>query len=262
MASPLLALVVACGGGDSDNGGVDSGIAGQDAQPSADAALRAERMYVHTAQELYVIDDITFEVILIGEFNAPGGQNMTDLAVTPDERIFTVSSDKLYEVDPDTAQATYVADVAGTLNVGMTFLADGMLLATDKDGAVRSVNTLTGEVQEIGAFGGSYATAGDLVAVADGRMFAISDKGPNGNEDQSNVLLTIDPSTGEYIEAIGQIGFGRVFGCAVANNKVYAFTDEGNVIEIDPVTAQGTLVKSYPQLGFWGAGVTPRARIQ
>ena len=163
--------------------------------------------------------------------------------------------------DPDTAQATQVGPVPGTANVGMTFLTDGTLLATDKAGGVRKIDPSTGDVTEMGEFGSGYATAGDLVAVADGRMFAISDEGPQGNEDVNNVLIRIDPQTGAFMESIGQIGFGRVFGSAVANNRIYAFTEEGHVIEINPVNGVGTLRRTYDTVTFWGAGVTPTAVI-
>ena len=93
-------------------------------------------------------------------------------------------------------------------------------------------------------------------------MFAISDSGPVGNEEENNVLITINPETGAFVESIGQIGWGRVFGSAVANNRVYAFTDEGYVIEINPVNGVGTQRAYFENVSFWGAGVTPRAAIE
>ncbi len=240
----------------------DAGPGSADARgPVADAGPNATRMFVHTAEKLYLIDDVNFSLSEVGSFDAPDGDNMTDLAVTPDGEIYTLSRSALFQVDRETAKATKVADVAGTLNVGMTFRIDGTLLATDKDGAVRSIDPQTGQVTELGLIGSGYATAGDLVGVADGRMFAISDTGPNGNEDVNNVLITIDPETGAFQESIGQIGWGRVFGSGVANNRIYAFTDEGYVIEINPSNGVGTERAYYENVSFWGAGVTPRAVI-
>ncbi len=241
----------------------DGGPGAADAwQPGADAGPRPTRMFVHTADKLFVMDDINFALSEVGEFAAPENDRMTDLAVTPDGEIYTLSSSALYRVNRDTAQATKVADVAGLSNVGMTFLIDGTLLATDKDGGVRKINPQTGAVTEVGEFGSGYATAGDLVAIADGRMFAISDTGPQGNEDVNNVLIVINPETGAFVESVGQIGWGRVFGSAVANGKIYAFTDEGYVIEINPANGVGTQRALYEDVSFWGAGVTPRAAIE
>ncbi len=247
-----------------DNGAAgDSGPASADARgPVADAGPNVTRMFVHTEDTLYLIDDIDFALTEVGTFDAPDGDRMTDLAVTPDGEIYTISGTALYRVDRNTAKATKVGDVAGTDNVGMTFRIDGTLLATDQVGAVRKIDPQSGQVTELGEFGSGYATAGDLVAVADGRMFAISDEGPNGNEDVNNVLITINPDTGAFVDSIGQIGWGRVFGCAVANNRIYAFTDEGYVIEINASNGVGTERAYYPNVSFWGAGVTPRAAIE
>ncbi len=260
----LSVLMAACANGDGDGSGFpDSGVNSPDAdnRPNVDAGPRLVRMFVHTDTTLYLIDDQNFALTEIGPFNAPDGDRMTDLAITPNGEIYTLSNKALYHVNRDTAQATLIGPVAGTANVGMTFLVDGTLLATDKTGGVRKIDPETGAVTELGEFGSGYATAGDLVAVADGRMFAISDKGPMGNEADNNVLITIDPETGAFVQSIGQIGWGRVFGSAVANNRVYAFTDEGYVVEINPVNGVGTQRAYYESIKFWGAGVTPTAAI-
>lgn len=264
--SAVFSLGLLCGACVSDEDGSGGGGGGgtPDARgPVADAGPNAVRMFVHTDETLYLIDDINFALTEVGSFDAPDGDRMTDLAVTPNGEIYTISNTALYRVDRETAKATKVADVTGTSNVGMTFRIDGTLLATDKDGKVRSIDPSTGAVTELRGFEqDGYATAGDLVGVADGRMFAICDDGPSGNEDVNNVLITIDPDTGAFIESIGQIGWGRVFGSGVANNRIYAFTDEGYVIEINPSNGVGTERAYYPNVSFWGAGVTPRAAIE
>jgi hypothetical protein len=268
----LFALTACCAygcGTSSDSGEIPNtpDASSEVVQPDANNTEVGVSMFVHTADTLFRIDNQNFALLEVGPFNTPDDARMTDLAITPDGEIYTLSSPSgdtpsgLYRVDGGSGQATRIADVGGQLNVGMTFLIDGTLLATDKRGGVRKIDPLTGEVTEIGDFGSGYATAGDLVAIDDGRMFAISDEGPMGNEDENNVLIQIDPQTGSFIESIGQIGWGRVFGSAVANKKIYAFTDEGYVIEINPVNGVGTQRAHYSDIRFWGAGVTPRAGI-
>jgi hypothetical protein len=264
----LFSILAAGCGTDGDSGDLpDAGST----TPQIDAGPTPIRMFVHTSDTLYLIDDINFALTEVGDFNAPGGERMTDLAITPDGEIYTVSSSTstttsaLWKINADSGQATRVADVGevgGQPNVGMTFLIDGTLLATDKTGGVRKIDPTTGIVTELGEFGSGYATAGDLVGIEDGRMFAISDDGPQGNEDVNNVLITINPETGAFVDSIGQIGWGRVFGSAVANNRIYAFTDEGYVIEINPSNGVGTERALYSDISFWGAGVTPRATIE
>lgn len=265
----LFSVLSACGV-DGDAGETPDGGGSSDT-PVADAGPTPTRMFVHTDDTLYLIDNINFALTEVGNFNAANGERMTDLAITADGEIYTVSSatgttkSALWKIHADTGQATHVADVGevgGQRNVGMTFLIDGTLLATDKTGGVRKIDPASGIVTELGEFGSGYATAGDLVAIEDGRMFAISDEGPQGNEDVNNVLITIDPQTGAFVDSIGQIGWGHVFGSAVANNRIYAFTDEGYVIEINPSNGVGTERALYSDISFWGAGVTPRATIE
>lgn len=217
----------------------------------------AVNMYVHTADTLYIVDDANFALIEIGGFNADS--NMIDMAVTPDGEIYAVSFESVYQINQDTGAASYRADVTYG-NVGMTFLPDGTLLAADDAGGVRIIDPVTGGVTEIGSFGNGFALSGDLVAVANGTMYGIADEGPNGDEATNNLLLRVNTSTG-VATAIGPIGYAGVYGVAVANDHVYAFTDNGEIIEINPSTGAGTLVASYPDKSFWGAGVTPKAVI-
>ncbi len=264
----LLTLFAGCalggpkagtGGGDGGGRTPDSGPSGIDAGPTSDSATPVTQMYVHTSDTLYVMDDQTFALTLIGSFGLGTSDQITDLAVTPDDALYGISNTKLYQIDKNTGAATYRADVPGVANVGLTFLKDGTLLATDKAGGVRIVNPSSGLTTEVGSFGGGYATAGDLVAVNDGTMYAISDEGPNGNENTDNVLLTVDTDTG-VASPVGQIGFGGVFGVAYAGGHVYAFTNTGQVIEIDRTTGAGSLIKTYP-VEFWGAAVTPLVQV-
>ena len=113
----------------------------------------------------------------------------------------------------------------------------------------------------VGKFGGGYGTAGDLVAVSNGTMFAIAED-LEGEEGDSNVLVTIDPASGEVDEVIGPIGFADVFGCAYARGHVYAFTKGGDIIEVDRTTGAGSLKRSYAELTFWGAGVSPAVDVE
>lgn len=264
MTAGLLALAVTAGCGPSDRSSmtVPAADAGDDGDGDGVGDSDARRpqvaeMYVHSRDSLYVVDDQNFDLVPVGSLGMPDGEGLTDLAVTPDGSLYGISGVSLYEVSPVTGSVTHIGMVPGELNVGLTFLPDGTLLATDKQGGVRTVDPDTGDVNEVGAFGVPYATAGDLVAVADGTMYAISDQGPNGNEEESNLLLVVDPVSGEAIDAIGQIGYGGVFGCAYAGGKIYAFTDTGDIIEIDRVTGNGSLKRSFDDMSFWGAAVTP-----
>jgi hypothetical protein len=213
-------------------------------------------MYAHDNQNLFRIEVPSFDLTMLGPFNA--NDDMTDLAVTSDGRIFTISATALYQVDVQSGQANKVTDVPGVDNVALGFLPSGELLASDKNGDVRRINPNTGAITEVGNYGNGYATAGDLVAVADGTLYGISDA-PAAYLD-NNLLMKVDPNTGMGT-AIGPIGYGKVWGMAYNGGKVYAFTKAGEIIEINPDTGQGTLKRMHP-VEFWGAGVSPLVRPQ
>jgi len=249
-----LSFLVACSGVSPDTsmqGGPDGGNVQIPPGPVGTT------VFVHTKDALYSLDDSTFDLVHVGDFGAE--ESITDLAITPDGRIFGISAESLYNIDPTTAAATFIANVPGVLNVGLTFLPNGQLLATDKEGGVREVSPDTGAVSEIGKFGGGYGTAGDLVAVADGTMYAIGEYQDESPGD-SDLLLTVNTGSG-VASYVGAIGFGDVFGTAYANGRIYAFTSTGQIIEIDPGTGTGVLVKSYPDVSFWGAAVTPLVSV-
>jgi len=214
-------------------------------------------IFVHTNNDLYVVDDQSFDLVHVGAFDI--ADEITDIAVTPDGRLFGISFSSLYEIDTADGQATFIAPVPGVLNVGLTFLPNGQLLATDKDGGVREVSPDTGAVTEIGKFGNGWGTAGDLVAVADGTMFAIGEE-PDAGSGDPNVLLTVDTQLGDAAY-VGSLGYSNVFGAAYAGGKVYAFSDDGRIVRVDPVTGSGTLVRTHP-VSFWGAAVTPLVAVE
>jgi len=276
LLTPVLALLVigagACapdtrGTADDDVGAADAAAA-DGGDPDADfidAGLIPDGgtdpfvVYVHSKDTLYTMDPVSYALTTIGKFNPTTPDDITDLAVASNGTIFVISKTKLYTADSTDAHVTFVANLSTTPtagNVGLTFLPDGDLLATDKSGGIRSINPSTGLVHEIGTFWNGFRTAGDLVAVEDGTMYAISDYGPGGNPSFTNDwLIKVDPATGETTQ-VGQIGVSGVFGAAFINGKVLVFTKTGQIVEVDPTTGHGT-IKADTVIEFWGAGVTP-----
>jgi hypothetical protein len=241
-------------GGDPDGNFVDAGLV-----PDGSGGGDAFAVYVHSKDTLYTMDPTSFALTTVGTFDPPTADDITDLAVAADGTIFVISKTKLYTADAHDAHVTFVANLSSTPtagNVGLTFLPGGDLLATDKSGGIRSINTSTGVVHEIGTFSNGFRTAGDLVAVENGTMYAISDYGPGGVATFSNNwLITVDPATGQTTP-IGQIGVSGVFGAAFINGKVMVFTKTGQIVEVDRTTGHGT-VKATTVIEFWGAGVSP-----
>lgn len=240
--------------------GTDLASGGADLAHPGDGGIFVDTatIYAHEAETLYTVDPVTFDLVRVGVFGA--GDEMTDMAITPDGKIYTISRTSLYLVNPQTALATLVlASVNSTTNVALAFQTDGTLLAADKLGKVRRIDPVGGTVTELGMYGSGFDTAGDLVVVSDGTMFGIAEKGP-GSTAASNVLLSVDASSG-VASGIGPIGYSGVFGIAYSNGEVVAFTSDGKIITINRTTGQGTLRKAHDGKRFWGAGTSPLVPI-
>lgn len=280
IAAGLCAfLLVACGspdrtshrddggGGTQDGGGGGTGGGGAGGG-GTDGGVLAGYIYAHTASDLYRVDTTTLgspmvKVEKVGAFGFPGNE-MTDLAVTPEDKIYGVSwvggnaPNYLWEVDPDTGKATKIATVPGSTNVALTFDIDGTLLGADKSGAYRRIDPKTGMVTPIGSWGAGYSAAGDIVAIMDGTLYAISDAG-GGSSAGNNGLVKLDPKTGAATP-VGLIGIANTWGAGFWCGHVYAFTSAGEIIEIDTMTGKGKKIADT-KIGWWGAGVTPRAPL-
>jgi hypothetical protein len=273
LGAALAALaLVACAPGsrsdDDDTAGADAAVTvdggggfidGSSPVPDGHDVHDTFTVYVHSKDTLYTMDPVSFALTTVGKFNPPTADDITDLAVAGDGKIFVISKTRLYTADANDAHATFVANLSSTPtagNVGLTFLPDGDLLATDKTGGIRSINPTSGAVLERGMISNGFRTAGDLVAVEDGTMYAISDYGPDGNQSfNSNWLIKVNPANGAALQ-VGQIGVGGVFGAAFINGKVIVFTKTGQIVEVDRSTGHGT-VKAETVIEFWGAGVSP-----
>ncbi len=226
----------------------------------------AGTVYVHTGQSLYTMDPSNYDMIKVGDFGVgtTAADDMTDLAVLPDGRIYTISRTQLFEVNPKTGKATLLMDKVSTVdgsNVAMTTLPDGTLLASDQKGEVRVIDPIAKKVTVLGTYGNGYDTAGDLVSVSDGTMYGIAKMGP-GTRTDANALIKVNTTTAKAtlvgtIETATGTGFTGVFGIAYQGGNVFAFTKNGEVIKIDPDTGKAELVRTHATLEFYGAGSNP-----
>ncbi len=214
-------------------------------------------MYAHSKGQLFAIDPQSLELTLVGDFG-PEAPDINDLAVTPTGELYGIAKNDLFQIDHETAEVTHVTTLEGNANVALTFEVSGTLLASDKEGALRRIDPVTGDVTEIGLYGDGLGESGDLVAIKDGTLFGVNDKGETAFDD--NELMTIDPQTGAAT-IIGPIGFDHVWGLAYWKGTIYGLTKAGDMLAIDPVTGEGTRINKYEEYEFWGAAVTPNAPI-
>ena len=82
-------------------------------------------IYVHSTDTLYTLDAKNWTLAQVGAFG--NGDQMTDVAVTPNGQLYGISFTTLYKIDKATGKATAVGGIPGMGNNSMTFLPDGNL---------------------------------------------------------------------------------------------------------------------------------------
>jgi len=260
----VVSFLVACGdeGGKFNTGPGPDEDGGASVWPDAELITTpakpyeaSQTMYSHSGDTLFRIDPEQLNVVTVGAF-WPNAPHMTDLAVTPDGRLYAISNNNLFEVDGITAEVTWVAKVPGQINVALTFDKDGTLLAADKSGGVRRIDPQSGQVTEIGVYGDGMGSSGDLVGLSDGRLYDVNDV---GSAKSNNELIIVSPVSGQATR-VGSIGFRMVWGLSFWGGTLYGFTRNGDFLSIDPASGQGTLIHGYAH-EFWGAAVTPKAPL-
>lgn len=261
------------GGTAGGGGGVAGGGGGQSCTGTNSGCTYT--VYAHSNTELYSLDLANKTLVDIGPFGV--NDTMTDLAVAPDDTIYTVSKGSLYTANPTTGAATLVGTikVCGSDNVALSMTPDGKLWLGDGAGAFCEVDISVSppSVTKIGTLSSAspgLELSGDLVGIEDGTLFGtIIDATTSSSKTAStasNVLATIDPKTGLVIKQLGASGFPQLYGVAYAYGKVFGFTHDGTgrVITIDPTTGVGTLYNTFTDpttkkgISFSGAGVNPK----
>ena len=76
-------------------------------------------------------------------------------------------------------------------------------------------------------------------------------------------LLEINPTTGRMIRVVGSVGKPQLWGTAYWAGVTYAFSNGGEVLQLNPANASPTRVAALDggpdAKGFYGAGVTTSA---
>lgn len=253
--------------------GSDGGVVRSDSGPRPDAGPVEDEVlvYAHSAGTLFAFDPRALTVTPIGAFRLPDGSQapqMTDLAVDSAGMIFTCGRTALYRVDATTAVATHVADFdlpTGVEFNGLTFLPAGaldpaseVLVGATDAGDYYRVDPATGATTLLGTYSNGYVSSGDIVSVEGAGTFATVKR----DDLTTDLLVRLDPRTGTATRIGEGIGYSRLFGLGYWRSRLFAFHADGQLVEIDILTGQGTLVSTTTGTDqFWGAGVTTLAPV-
>ena len=230
-------------------------------------------MYAHSDHVLYSIDLGAKSLITVGDFNAPGNDVITDLAVAPDGTIYTISNTTLYTASASDGHVTKVGSLStcGQQGVALTTTSDGRIWVGDYKGAICQIDIsgATPVVKPPVQMQGGYALSGDVVGVDNGTVFGSAYKLTQSSTQDDNILVTVDVDTGA-VTPIGATGFPKLFGVAFQENQVFGFTHDGTgrVVTIDTSTGQGTMFGTFMDpatntgISFAGAGVSSLVVIE
>jgi hypothetical protein len=223
-------------------------------------------VYAHSDTKLYVVDLMAKTLQLVGPFNAPNNDVITDLAVAPDNTIYVISNTAIYTASATDGHVTKIGSLSacGTKGVALTTLPSGDIWTGDYSGALCKIDVsqMPPVVSAPVTMGSGMALAGDLVAVDDGTVYGTAYKLSDQSTQNSNILVTIDLATGA-VTPKGSTNAPKLFGTSFAQGQVIGFTHDqtGHVVSIDPTTGASTPFATFMDpstnqpISFAGAGV-------
>ncbi len=191
-------------------------------------------LFVDSSGGIYRTDIDTGRTVRLADF----AQTWTDIAVTPNGRVFTTTFNGLYEINLNSGKATFVhalsgsanglgSDAAGRLYVGSGSSGSDILVLSSKDFSI--VNTID--------LPAGVASAGDIHISGNKLYFSTT----------TNRLLTINLTTEAVISNVFH-GITNLFGLHSEKGILYGLA-QNDVYRINPTTGSATLVDDLPTSG-------------
>ena len=210
------------------------------------------RVYAHTTSEIFEVDPRSGEAESIGAFrNASGGlDGFVDMAIDLDGYLYAGTYDRLYRVDPNDGRVAPVCSL-DFQPFAMTFGPNGVLYAGSSDNRLVEVDTVSCETTELVA--GDWTTSGDIVGLPDGFIYwTVRGEGNDANDE----LVRVDPETGAA-SWVGVTGTSRLYGVGYSEGSLYGFSSAGEIVSIDPATAETEILDVIDTISWWGATTNP-----
>ncbi|MCV3737202.1 PQQ-binding-like beta-propeller repeat protein [Rhizobium sp. TRM96647] len=201
--------------------------------------MAAEVYVVTSASKLIAINTQTLKAREVGNT----GATMTDVAFAPDGKLYAISFDTLYRLDPKTGATLEVHRLgiysANAFEIG----ADGKAyIASSTDGGLYSVDLKSGSTALIGNYSSSMASSGDL-AFYDGKLYLTT---------SNKKILSLDPETGKALSTVS-ISVDRMYGLEQSGSTLYGFANN-TFYSVDPKTGKLVTMSKVDSLGeFMGA---------
>jgi hypothetical protein len=237
-------------------GSMSAGVGG------AGGSDQIAEVYGHSPDDLYKLDPVTKEVIVIGPFQ--GCSSVIDIALDKDSNLYGTTSFGFYQINKATAACTLIS--SGGYPNSLSFVPKGSVdpneeaLVGYNGGSYIRIDTKSGAVTSLGgSLPNGFGSSGDIVSVINGPSY-LTVYGPNC----SDCIVQIDPANGTMIKNWGPLPYSSVYGLAFWAGSAYGFSNSGDLFEIkfanDVATTTPIAIPGAPvDLQFWGAGSTTSA---
>lgn len=203
------------------------------------------RALVHDSDALYEVDLPGGAIRTL----APAELTFTDLALHPDGTAYAINRRSLFELDQQTGLVRFLANLDDG-NVALDVAPEGSLV-TAGDTTVARVDRFSGVAEPFAALPPGLFTSGDIAFVG-GRMLLTATDTPGTSVGTDDLLMEV-PREGGVLVAVGDVGFPCVWGLAPFGDRLFGFTCQGRLLEIDPDSGAARELASLGGRRFGGA---------
>lgn len=167
------------------------------------------------------------------------GPSYTDIALAPDRQLYGVNFLDLFTLTDSMPLAMRIgnSDAWVALDVG----PDGLLYAAGQNERVVQIELETLDTRVIARLPPPFIASGDI-AFVDGRMLITITDEPSSEGDDTR-LAEINRVDGS-VRILGRTGHPCIWALAAFGPELYGFTCLGDLLRIDPVTAETELVRN------------------
>ncbi len=167
--------------------------------------------------------------------------NFTDLALGLDRTLYGCDLDRIYEVDLPSGIAR--PRIGAPDLVALEIAPDGVLYGAGLRDRVIAFDLERLEAREVARLPDGYVAAGDI-AFVEGRMLITGVDVPASTV-RPNVLIEVDLASGTS-RILGDIEIPCVWGVAAFGPRLFGFTCNGVLYEIDPFSGEADRLDSLP----------------
>lgn len=249
-----LLLAAGCNSNQLTSGAHDTPTPNPTQTPSATPTATPEacKFYgIDSSSKLWLIDPVAVTATVVG---ATGISSMTDIAITPDDRIIGITNTKAYAIDPATGHATQIAGSAWLAQQdALDALPDGRLVIGGGN-ALAIVDLASGAVTPAGTMGGGYVFSGDIASTSATAVLASGKPSSGSGNDH---LFKFDLSNDTSVD-LGDLGAPKVYGLDYGcDGNLYGMLAQSppKLIGVDGATAATSTIgaMSGGPTTLWGA---------